>query len=153
MGLFSSPPEVDRDLAERIVAEEKGSRRYIEKSVAKSQAGLPALLEAGEEVRAITSSDGINELLIVTNRRLLRVKKGKMNWAPIPLDEIAETSLASRDLGGGTVKYMLVVDTFTSKQYAEQDRRRFNPDHFISVDFEDPRDLRATVAIIDLVRG
>ncbi|MGA8745935.1 MAG: hypothetical protein WB507_08725 [Solirubrobacterales bacterium] len=153
MGLFNPTPVVDGELAKAIIAEEARSRRWTEKVLAKNQAGLPALLQEGEDVAAITHADGINELLVVTNQRLLRVKKGKMNWAPIALGEVAEASIGARDLGRGTVKYMLVVDTHTSKLYADGDQRRFHPDHFFSVDFDNPQDARALCAVIDLLAG
>lgn len=149
MGLFSSTPAVDGELAKSIIAEEEASRGWTEKILAKNQAIIPALLDDGERVQAITHADGINELLVVTNQRLLRLKKGKMNWVPIRLDEVAEASIGSRDLGRGTVKYMLVVETHTSKQYADGDHRHFDPAHFFNVDFDDPRDARALCAIID----
>jgi len=153
LGLFGATPELDQGLAQWIVAEEGKSRRSIEKALAKNQTGLAMLLEDSEDVRAITHGDGVNEILVTTDRRLLRVKRGKMNWAPIPLDEIAETSIAARDLGGGRVRYTLIVDTYTSKQYADGDQRRYLPDHFLMVTYDDPRDARAVCAVIDLMVG
>lgn len=153
MGLFSPTPEVDQGLAQLIIGEEGRSRRAIEKAVAKNQVELPHLLEDAEDIRAITGADGINEILVITNRRLLRVKKGKMNWAPIPLDEVAETKIASRDLGNGRVKYMLIVDTYTSKQYSDADQRRYSPDHFFILNFDEPQEARAVCGVIDLVVG
>jgi hypothetical protein len=132
-----------------ILAGGDRSRRATEKVIAKNQAGIPTLLEDGENIQAITHASGINELLVVTDRRLLRVKKGRMSWAPIALSDVAETRLGSRDLGRGDVKYMVIVDTHASKQYAEGDRRRFDPEYFFSIDFDDPGDARALCAIID----
>src|SRR3954469_2882053 len=151
MGLFSSAPEVDPGLAPLIIGEEGTSRRAIEKAVAKNQSGLPSLLGDGEEIRAISRGDGINVILVVTDRRLLRVKKGKMDWAPIPLGEVAGTKLLSRDLGSGRVKYMVVIDTFESKQYSDADQRRYEPDHFINIDFDEQQEARAVCAVIDLM--
>jgi hypothetical protein len=153
VGLFSSAPELDQELAQLIIGEEGSARRSVEKIVAKNQADLPNLLEPGEEAGAIARGEGLNEILVITNRRLFRMKRGKMNWAPIPLDEVAETKLMTRDLGGGRVKYMLVVDTHTSKQYAHADERRFNPDHFFNIDFDDPQEARAVRGVIDLMGG
>jgi hypothetical protein len=124
MGLFDPPAAISADLAEAIVADGDRSRRVIEKAVAKNQAAIPALLEAGEEIAAITRADGVNEILVITNRRPLQLKRGKLNWRAIPLVEVAESQVRFRDLGGGTVKYMLVVETFACRGYAEGDQRR-----------------------------
>jgi hypothetical protein len=151
MGLFSSAPEVDQELAQLIIGDEE-ARHSLQGALAKSQEGLPSLLEDSEEVRAITRGEGDNQILVITDRRLLRVKKGKLNWAAISLSDIAEAKLGSRDLGGGRVKYMLAVATRTSTQYSDADNRRYMPDHFFTLDFDDPQEARAVHAVIDLVR-
>lgn len=154
MGFFSATPEVDEELARLIIGEPEGrARRSIEKALAKNQAGLSSLLEPDEEIRAITRGEGDNQVLLITSRRLLRVKRGKMNWAPIPLEEVAETKLASRDMGGGSVKYMLIVDTHTSRQYSDADNRRYLPDNFFMLNFDEPQEARAVCALIDLMAG
>jgi hypothetical protein len=114
MGLFGNSPAVDGALAALIIAQERDARRGAEKALAKSQEGIATLLEPGEEVRAVAQKESFSsELLLVTNRRLLRVKKGKRQWAPIPLHEVAETRIWSIDRG--RIHYIVEIDTHTSK--------------------------------------
>jgi len=82
----------------------------------------------------------------VTNQRLLRLKKGRHDWAPIPLTEVAETHV---NFDKVSEVYGVVVLTRTSKRYAESDSRRYSPDHFFHVDFADPQEAQALRAIID----
>jgi hypothetical protein len=148
--LFEKLPQLDTELAQKIIRGNDQSRRYIEKCLAKNQGGLRSLLQPEELVQAVTSSDDINGVLVVSNLRLLRLKKGKHSWAPIALEDVAETQLATRDTGKMT-KYMVTVETFASKQYAESDRRKFDPAHFFMVTFDDPQPAQATAVIIDAV--
>ncbi|HJZ36333.1 MAG TPA: hypothetical protein VJ204_08690 [Solirubrobacterales bacterium] len=153
MGMFNAQPQLDQKFVEAIIADGDRSRRSIEKAAAKNQGAIPSLMEEGESLAAITHGEGANEILLITNRRLLRVKRGKLSWRAIPLGEVFESNVSFRDLGGGTVKYMLVVETFTSKEYAEGDQRRYLPDHFLLVDYGNPREAKAVCSIIDLMKG
>ena len=148
MGLFTPTPPVDQALAALVIADQPRTRRYAEKALAKSQLGIPSMMEDGEEVKGITQVE-FNELLVITSRRLLRVKKGKQAWAPIPLEEVAATSILTRDLGRGAVKYMAVIDTHTSARYSRQDGRHFDPNHHIQIDYDDPQDPQVVCAVID----
>jgi hypothetical protein len=145
---------VDSTLADLlIVAENPYGRRDAEKALSKSQDGIATILQSGERVQAIAQMDSFSsELLLVTNLRLLRVKKGKESGAPVPLREVAETSIRPidrRDRRG--LHYLVVVETHTSKQYAEHDQRRFHPDHFFMVEFNGPRDAQALCGIVDML--
>src|ERR1035441_5792522 len=83
MGLFSQPPGVDSDLAKLLIAEDPVHRRNAEKALAKSQHAIPTLLEVGEEVRAIAhKAPASSEVVLLTNRRLIWVKKGKRRGSP-----------------------------------------------------------------------
>jgi hypothetical protein len=150
MGLFSNPPAVDSSLAKLIIADDNDARRGTEKALAKSQEGILALLEPGEEVRAITRKEPFSsELLVVTNQRLVRMKKGKRQWAPIPLSEVAETRIWTIDRA--RTHYMVGIDTHTSKMYAQRDTRRFDPNHHMQVEFDGPRDAQGLCAIVDVL--
>lgn len=86
-------------------------------------------------------------ILVVTDRRILRLRKGKSRLPPILLEDVAATRVFARDLGRTT--YMLVVETHESVMYTESDSRKFHPKHYISIDFDDPQPTQALSALID----
>jgi hypothetical protein len=148
MGLFSQPPPVDSDLAKLLIAEDPKCRRDAEKAVAKSQHGTATWLEDGEEIRAIAQKEPFsNEILVVTDRRLMRVKKGARQFDPISLEDIAKVETLA--FGRSAVQYAVNIMTRTSTLYAIGDARRYNPTQYVGLVFNDPRDAHALCSIVE----
>lgn len=153
MGLFSSKPAVDinPEYSSKIISSESSTEKWVSKLLAKCQNQLDIQLGDGETVTALYGCE-VTELFVVTNLRLLRLKKNKESWPAINVADIARVDLKERDLGGGSFRYMVIIDTHSSASFAEQDRRRFAPDHFIIVESQHPNDIRQLAAAINAVR-
>lgn len=148
MGLFSgsAPIDIAPALEAVVVASNDKARKVVLKVLAKSQDGIRADLEPGEQPICIAyymGSAGGNNILLVTDRRSIEVKKGKFR-----------RQLRHAEVGGTTLGHMPNGDTLVQIEsstarldYGPNDPERF--EHIIQIQVGTPRVANAICAAVD----
>jgi hypothetical protein len=149
MGRFRKDvPAVDPELDGAIIYETPRLRDVTRRFLAKSQPAICSSLAPDEVPISIVGHRGSwGNLLVVTNHRLMNFKG--MNLAQeFPHADIAEARVISTPAG----KFVVAVNTAASKMYPASDKRRYFPEIFISVTFDDPKYAHRLCAIINAAR-
>jgi len=143
------PVAIDPALEKTVIAEEQRERRETLKLLAKNQLAIQATLESGEEVAAIVGHWKMTGyILVITRRRLLNFKKGRLDQS-LQQSDIGRTRLGNLPNG----HFMASIETHDGMMYRDDDMRHFEPARYLSVEVDDPKVARGICAIVDAING
>jgi hypothetical protein len=146
MALFgkSEPAATDPALEAAILSEDERIRKMTKKALSKEQVGILAALAPEETVVTVIGQWIPTSIVLLTNQRLIRIRKGRIRQQ-FAYSDLAATRLGQKPDGN----FMISIDTHTSKLYPQSDNRRYAEEHYIALEFGDPKAARDVCLIID----
>jgi hypothetical protein len=151
LGLFSKADlvSVSPALERAVIAEDAHDRRETLKLLGKNQLAIQAVLEPDEEVAAIVAHwEVAGYVLVITGRRLLDFKKGRLN-SSLQQSDVGRTRLLNQPNGN----FLVAIETHEAMMYRDDDMRHFDPQRYLAIKVGDPKVARGVCAIVDAING
>lgn len=149
----SEPVAVDSALEKVVINEnDRGLRKTI-KLLSKNQLTIQANVEPDENIAAILGHGGwdpeiFDHVLVITNRRLLNFKKGRLDGS-LQQSDVGRTRLFNQPNHG----FLVAVETREGMMYADDDMRHFDASRYMAVQVDEPQLARGVCSIVDAING
>ncbi|MEA2494338.1 MAG: hypothetical protein QOJ29_2249 [Thermoleophilaceae bacterium] len=120
--------------------------------MAQNQASIHAMIEAGENLLGVVAYSKLSTsyVLVITDRRLLNLKKGKLEGR-LNREDVGRTRIFNLPRSNG--RYLVAIQTHEGMLYADDDPARLEPGRWMSVISDDPKVPQRVSAIIDQFYG
>jgi hypothetical protein len=156
----SEPVAIDAALEKAVVNENERGLQKTLKLLSKNQVAILASIEDGETVAAIVGHGGaipqlFSYVLVITNRRLLNFKKGRLDGS-LQQSDVGRTRLfnpTSSNTASAQGAFLVAIETHEGMMYPDGDIRHFEPSRYLGIQLDDPRLARGVCAIIDAING
>lgn len=114
---------------------------------------IQANVEPDENIAAILGHGGwdpeiFGHILVITNRRLLNFKKGRLD-SSLQQRDVGHTRLFNQPNGG----FLVAVETREGMMYPDDDMRHFDASRYLAVQVDEPQLGQGVCSIVDAING